>query len=190
MNATRLKVASRRKYCTPGFPNTTAPLRNLMIASSSLLLSRLDRTCQSKGIDTLVHSLNQFRAQQLTANEIIPLVRRRGDPACKTGAEKLQFLSYGSPKLRYILEVIHQYCLPLVSTDQPRKILITEELPLCALFIEIVVKFLYIKAAVLHAGLTDVERINLVSEFNDPANELRVLVIMYQVGSVKQMTSF
>lgn len=171
------------------FSNITAPLRNLMIASSSLLLPRLDRSCQAMGINTLVHSLNQFRAQNVTAHELIPLVRRRGDPDCKTGAEKLKFLTYGSPKLRYILEVINQYSLPLLSSDRPRKILITEELPLSALFIELVAKLIYVQAAVLHAGLSDAERIELVNKFNDPNDRLTVLIIMYQDSSTIWMTA-
>lgn len=141
------------------------------------------------GINTLVHSLNQFRAQNVTAHELIPLVRRRGDPDCKTGAEKLKFLTYGSPKLRYILEVINQYSLPLLSSDRPRKILIAEELPLSALFIELVAKLIYVQAAVLHAGLSDAERIELVNKFNNPNDRLTVLIIMYQVSSTIWITA-
>lgn len=164
------------------FLNITALLRNLMIASSSLLLSRLDRTCQSMGSDTLVHTLNQFRLQNITAHQLIPLVRRRGDPDCQTGAQKLNFLTYGSPKLRYILEVVNQYSLPLDPSCRPRKLLVTEKLPLCALFFELVLNLIYVQAAVLHAGLSDTERVALVHKFNDPNDKLTVLIIMYQVS--------
>lgn len=57
-----------------GLPNITAPLRQLIIASFSLMLSRLNRTMQQMGMDTLVYSISHFRAQNITEHEIIPLV--------------------------------------------------------------------------------------------------------------------
>ena len=35
----------------------------------------------------------------------------------------------------------------------------------------------------LNAGLTDLERVNLVKRFNDPKDSLLILIIMYQVSS-------
>lgn len=58
------------------------------------------------GIDTLVHSFNQFCAQNISAHELVPLVWHREDSDCTTGAEKVKFLTYRLPKLRYILEII------------------------------------------------------------------------------------
>lgn len=49
-------------------------------------------------------------------------------------------------------------------------------------------KLVYIEAAVLHAGLNDAERIDLVKKFNSAENKLTVSIIMYQVGSIHWMT--
>lgn len=150
-----------------------------MIASLSLFLLHLNCTCQDMGINTLVYSLNQFRAQNITAHKLIPLVWHKSNLDCTTESEKLNFLTYSSFKLCYILEVINQYFLLLFWSDLSRKILITEKLPLFALFIKLVVKLLYIKAAVLHARLSDTEKIKLVNRFNNPAKRLTVLIIVY-----------
>lgn len=165
--------------CSNLFSNITALLRNFMIASLFLLLLRLDCTCQAIKIDILVYSLNQFCTQNITAHKLIFLVWRRSNLDCTTRSEKLNFLTYGSLKLCYILEIINQYFMPLFLSDLPRTILITEKLLLSTLFIKLVIKLLYIKTAVLHARLSNAERIELVIKFNNLTNRLTVLIIMY-----------
>lgn len=66
--------------------------------------------------------------QRFDAHHFIQFVKRRGDPDTYTGSEKLRFISYGSPILRYILYQIHTYILPHNIMEKSRRLLITEEL--------------------------------------------------------------
>lgn len=49
-------------------------------------------------------------------------------------------------------------------------------------FLEVVCKLIYVEAEVLHANLSDLERVNLVNRFNNPGDTLIVLIIIYQVS--------
>ena len=73
--------------------------------------------------------------------------------------------------------------LPFSADERPRKLLLTEDIPLTAQFWELCVNFVYVECAVVHAGLSDTKRIDLVSRFNDPEDSLVVLVIMHSVSS-------
>lgn len=165
------------------FPNVMASLRQLTIASASLILGRFDRTLRQMGFNTLVDDLNHFRAKNLGTREILALAKREGDAETNTGLEKLRFLTYGSPKLRFILHHIHTYVVPQVAQDQSPKLLITEDVPLNAFFFESVLNMIYIETEVMHAALSEAERINLVKRFNDSNDSLLVLIITYQVSA-------
>lgn len=108
------------------------------------------------GITTLVEDINRFLSKNLTANHFIPLVQRQSDVSTQIKPEKLRFFTYGSPKLRYMLHKVHTYVLPCNSTDQPRKLLVTEDLPLTAFSLEMVLKSVYVNTKVIDAALSDV----------------------------------
>ena len=63
------------------------------------------------------------------------------------------------------------------------KLLLTEDVPLCAQFWKMVLNLIYVKTAVLHAGLSDPERVELVDRFNSPEDGLLILIIMRSVSS-------
>lgn len=67
--------------------------------------------------------------------------------------------------------------------DHPNKIIITEDTPLIAWFYEIVLRFLYVEAEVLHSGLSQPDRISLVRRFNDAKDPLKALILVYTVGA-------
>ena len=165
------------------FLNIMATFRHLTFASCSLQVSRLDQTCTKIGLDTLVHTIDQFCALNLTAHKVIPLVLQRGDPPIHMGFKKLCFMVYGFPKLCFMLKEIHKYFLPWGTTDKPRKLLITEDILISALFIELTYKLVYVHVKNLYAGLQDTKRVELVKQFNNPEGSLLVLVIMYQVSA-------
>ena len=165
------------------FPHITAPLRHLTIASASVLLSRFDRMLRKIHRNTLVEDLTMFRQQGISAHHLIFLTRRAGEPSPTTGLTKLQSLCFGSPTLRYILHQLRTYVLPTDFNAPPKKLLITEDVPLNAWFWEVACNFVYVEAEVLHAGLTDHERVALVRRFNDSTDSLTVLIIMYQVSA-------
>lgn len=56
-------------------------------------------------------------------------------------------------------------------------------------FVELVINLLYIQVTVLHAGLSETEKVELVNQFNDADDKLTVLIIMYQVSSKIQLSS-
>lgn len=132
---------------------------------------------------TLVEEVNLFRAKGITAHHLISLVNRQGDMKKTSGLERLQFLTYDSPKMRYILYQIHTYVLPHSSNIRPRKLLTIEDIPLNAYFWESVCNFVYVETEVLHAALTEAERVDLIKRFNDSENSLITLIIMYQVSA-------
>ena len=177
------QITAIKKAGADNFPHIIAPLRHLTLASASLLLSRLDRMLRKIGHNTLVNDINRFRAKGVTAHHIINLVKREGDSDVTTGSEKLKFLTYGSPTMKSILYQIHTYVLPHIVTEKPRKLLITEDVALKAFFWDSVCNFAYVETEVLHAGLTDLERVNLVKRFSDPKDSLLILIIMYQVSA-------
>ena len=165
------------------FPPIIGPLRQLTIASSSLMLIRFNNTLNNIGFTTLVDDLTIYRSKNFGAPEILAMARRRGDPPMNTGVKMLQLLSYGSPKLRYILNQLRTYVLPENTSGVKRKLLITEDIPLVAFFYECAIRITYIDVEVLHAGLTNAEREILVKRFKNKDDSLTVLIIMYQVSA-------
>ncbi|MCJ1426022.1 hypothetical protein MMC29_003924 [Sticta canariensis] len=132
---------------------------------------------------TLVKDMANLRSQGFNANHFIDMVLWKRDPSPTTGLEKVRFLTFGSPALRFILYQVHTYVLPQISTQKPNKLLLTEDIPLPAQFWEMCLNLVYVESAVLHAGLSDTERVGLVARFNDPEDSLVVLVIMHSVSS-------
>ena len=139
------------------FPATVTQSRFLTVNTSGILLDRFDRVLKGVSHDTLVDEIEQFRLKGLSAHSFLNLVVCPGDEPLDTGREKLAFLCYGSPKLRYIHYQIHTYVLPQSIGEKARKILITEDIPLTAWYWEIVIEFLYIDVAILHSGLSNNE---------------------------------
>jgi hypothetical protein len=173
-----------RKLGEPkSFPAIMAPLRRLTVAASSVLLDRFETTLRACGRTGLVGDMSVLREKGFTAHNLVPMVKRPGDPETQTGVEYLRFLTFGSPKLRFILYQIHTYVLPASSSGQYQKLMLTEAVPLSAHFWELVCNLTYVETAVLHSGLNEQERINLISRFNDPASNLMVLIIMYNVNA-------
>src|SRR5437762_1012200 len=114
-------------------------------------------------------SKQKFRNMNLTAHHFIDIVKSPGDSPTNTGLEKLRFLAYGSPALRYILSQIRDYSLPTKANGTYGKLLITEDIPNLAWFWELVLRSLYIDSAVLHANLDSNEREVLQDRFDETA---------------------
>ena len=165
------------------FAPTTAPLRRLSITAKSTKLARLDLLMRGLGYNTLVKDMEGYRAKGLAVDWLIQMTARDEDiEANSTRLNKLCFLAEGSPTLRYIIYQLRDYVLGADSSQQ-RKLLITEDIPLVAWFWEMVCRYLYIETEVLHSGLNNEARWNLVQSFNDVNSPLKVLVLMYNVGA-------
>lgn len=72
-------------------------------------------------------------------------------------------------------------CLQILK--KRHKHLSCEDIPLSAQFWEMAINLIYVKAAVLRAGLNDVERIELVKKFNDSKSILMIFIIMHPTSS-------
>ncbi|KAL8834745.1 MAG: hypothetical protein Q9170_003622 [Blastenia crenularia] len=166
------------------FPPITAHARRLAIIAKSTKLARFDYVMQKLGQKTLVEQMEGYRSVGHSAEWVVDMVLKPGDPHLTTRLQKLQFLSEGSPTLRFILSQIQE--MGLLDSDMkhakakfPPKLLITEDVPLTAWYWEICLRYLYINTETLHSGLTFAERVALVKRFNDKKDPLKVLVLMY-----------
>ena len=163
----------------------TAPLRDLSILSTSVILARFQAFVKQAGKKTFVADVNRYRVRQYSANWLINATWREGDGPIRTRLERLEYLCFGSPTLRYLLYTIRREVLP--SRDDPlakkRKLLVTEATPLCAWFLEICLRYALIDVKVMHAELDQRERTATGAEFNRLESPLQVLIIMYDVSA-------
>lgn len=118
--------------------------------------------------------MTNLRYRGFNVNHFVDVVRRKGDLQLTTEIEKLKFLTFSSPALRFIYYQLHTSVLPPSTEETPQKLFLTEDVPLSAQFWEICINFTY---------LSDQERISLVARFNDPDDSLLVLIIMHSVSS-------
>ncbi|ELR04658.1 hypothetical protein GMDG_01517 [Pseudogymnoascus destructans 20631-21] len=170
------------------FPCITGPLRAMTVNAVSTILSRfhdtLDNTkVRKKRLDDTVATINVLRAQGFTGLQLAHATMRKGDQVIKDAANLIHHLTFGSLKMRWILKDVMDHCVKRRPDGGRNKLLCSEDIPVSAWFIETVLKSIYIRAEVLHAGLNDLQRIALIQEFNDPQSDLVVLVMMYQVSS-------
>lgn len=133
--------------------------------------------------NSLVPQMAILRTKGFNAHHFVSLVKRRGDAETSTGREKLQFLAFGSPALRYILHQVRTYVLPQTAEGKTNKLLLLEDVPLSAQFWEMVLNFVYVETGVLHSKLSDGERIELVKRFNDAEDSLSILILMHSVSA-------
>lgn len=166
------------------FPATTGALRRLAITSKSTKLARLDIRMRALGYNTLVKNMEGYRSKGHSADWFIQMTYADGDLPIETRLEKLQYLAEGSPTLRYILSHVRDHLLQEKNDNRrPDKLLVAEDTPIVAWFWELALNYLYIETKVLHSGLNNEERTLLVKSFNNPRSSLKMLVLMYNVGS-------
>jgi hypothetical protein len=157
-------------------------LRQFIIASSSLIFNRFDRTLKQIEFITLIKNLNMYKFKNLSVEKIIIMIKKANDFQIITNFEKIKFLTHESLKFRYILHQIHTYVLSQTNEDRSRKLLIIENISLTTFFYQSVFNKLYIKSEILHVELLNMKRVNLIKKFNDFNDSLLILIIMYQVS--------
>ena len=175
-----------RKEREKKFPAITAHSRRLSIAAKSTKLARFDHKMQSIGHKTLVQDMEGYRDRGHTASWLVDMIKGPTDGHPETRLEKLKFLADGSPTLRYILLDIKKSGMldcDAKAGDHPRKLLITEDVPLIAWFWEICLNFLYINTETLESKLSQKERVAMVGRFNDRTGDLKVLILHYSVSA-------
>lgn len=125
-----------------------------------------------------------WRKGHVNLSELLPRRSKpNGDPLNNTGHQKLRFLTFGSPTLRFIYHQTHSYVLPNLFDQKPQKLLMCEDIPLSAHFWEMACNLLYVERAVLHSGLSGSERIELIKRFNNPKDSLTILIRMHSVST-------
>ena len=127
-----------------------------------------------------------YRSKGHTVDWLIEMTARDGDIDPKTSSRiaKLCFLAEGSPTLRYIIHQLRDWVLDgQADLKPPRKLIISEDTPLVAWFWELACNYLYVQTEVLHSGLNNEARWNLVQSFNNPKSAVKVLVLMYNIGA-------
>ena len=127
--------------------------------------------------------MENYRSKGFSVDFLIEMTEHEGDHPAVTRLEKLQFMAEGSPTLRFIFSQMRDYVSIPRADGTPQKLIICEDTPIVAWFWEIALCFLYIETRVLHSGLTNSERSELVDSFNSPAASIKVLILMYNVGS-------
>jgi ERCC4-related helicase len=171
-----------------GDPNALSRIlqfrRKLTIATASTKLSRLEHVLNKFELGTLMQNIEtqNFRSCHHDVDWMINITKRPSDGAIKNREDRLRYLCEGSPKLRYLLQQLRDI-VDKKQNDKPHKILLTEDVPTVAWFWELVCRWLYIDARVLHSGMTQTERDDLVDRFNDPTDPLCVLINMYSVSA-------
>jgi len=149
-------------------------------------MRRLDAIMGTVGGNTYVTTINDWRDRGLEAEYVQEITRQESEPKARTAKELLEYLVNGSPTTRLALqEVLSAKVIEEVDKEryhQHQKLIIGESTPANAWFMMLVLRALLIDARVLHAGLSNKAKADLVDLFNDPASTLKVLIIQYDVG--------
>lgn len=170
-------------------PPVTAPLRMMAIATFSTKLSRFARwfTTRTDG-DTNIESVNKWRKLGLNVDTFLCMVESTQDLP-RSRAAKLRLLVEGSPKLEFILKDISNNVIPGKKDQMSwRKLLVTEQFPIIAWYLELVLNYLHIPTQVLHSGLDTGEREKVVKDFKQPAHagglhHLAICILMYTINA-------
>ncbi len=159
-----------------------AEMRELNITAMSSRLRLFNDICKGMNRDTLVSSLEEYRDAAFDGFRFARFMCTKLKLALPTtAAEYLEFCCVGSPFLRTLIYMICREG-KFLSPRKHGKFIVTEDVPLNAMFIEWVLNMLGVNVTVYHAGLTNAERTALQEEFNDPKSKLSGMVLMYDVG--------
>lgn len=130
------------------------------------------------GKATLVKNIDNWRQKGFEGDWFIEQVYAEGDGPISTRAERLKYLTWGSPTARYLL---HEMCENYIKKGDRE--LVLEQEPLTARFWEIILRYLHIDARVMHSGIAVKDRSKLQATFNNPNSSMSALVILYDVTS-------
>ena len=147
----------------------------------STLLRTLNDICKGMKEDTLANSLEEYRDAAFDGFRFPRFICTKTKLALPTtAAEYLQFLCHGSPFLQNLIYLIcHKG--KFLSPRKHDKFIITEDVPLNAMFLEWGLNMFGVDVAVYHAGLSNAERTALQDEFNNPDSKLSGIILMYDI---------
>ena len=168
--------------------NLMVSLRQLIMFNLFIMLFRLNDVLKKTEFDILMNNMQLFRQKGLIVLKIFPLVQRKKDRDIQTSFQLLEFFIFDASKIRYVFQKICQYVLPITKhskngKSKTRKLFITKDIPMNSFYLKCVCNMVYIETRILHAGLSDQEKMQLVQQFNDPNYSLWVLIIQYQISA-------
>jgi hypothetical protein len=170
------------------FIGSTVALRTLAMANFSTKLARLNAIMEKGNGNTHVATLAKWRDNAYGAHFIQDLIRGPGEPKSRTARDLLKYLCTGSPVTRAVLqEVLSVKALEKLRKTQLKhhqKLIVAETTPSNAWFLSITLRAALIDARVMHAGLSNKPKGDMVELFNDATNSFKVLIMMYDVGAV------
>jgi hypothetical protein len=159
----------------------TAEMRELLIITGSTHAALFNMVCNHLESDTLVRTLDEHRLHGWTAFDMVKfLCKAKGEVPPTTAMGYARYMVHGSPMLRGLLFEVLKH----IRDNVPGKILVTEEVPLLAWWWEMTLNLLGVKATTFHSGLSNSDRDKLQVRFNDPQDDLVVMVLPYEVGAL------
>lgn len=93
---------SKTKHQQKNFPPVVAVLKKLMMTVASVLLDQFDQTLEKVSKTSLVTDMSILHIKGFNTHHFIKMIKRTKDLTTNTGQEKVKFLAYSSPVLRYI----------------------------------------------------------------------------------------
>lgn len=161
-----------------------AEMRELQLTTASTKLRVFNTLCNEIRLDTLTESLSRFRENGFDGWGFVKfLCEAAGCAVPATAIEYIRFITTGSPMIR---AVINEICTKekYLKPRKNGKLLIMEDTPLIAMYIQWCLNMMGINTALFHSGLSISERNELQARFNDPSSEIDVMVTLYDVGGI------
>lgn len=177
----KLKGAEKLRY-------PVAAQRYLDIANTALPLARLNHYLRSASSSTHVAKLTQWRAAGGSdADWIVQLTRRPGDPKVDTAAGLVEYLCYGAPELRYLIQLSVRKGInaPINAAKWKahQKLLVGEVVPVAAWYTNVVLRAALLDSNVLSGSLAPTAKFELSKLFNKAEDPLRILILPYAVSA-------
>jgi hypothetical protein len=159
----------------------TAEMRELVIITGSTQAAKFNMICAELDANTLVKTLDEHRLHGWTAFDVVKFMCKamKIQPP-KTAYGYAVFMMHGSPMLRGLVHEV----LTHIKDKRPGKILVTEDIPLLAWWWDLTLNLLGVKTITFHSALTASERDKMIVRFNDPNDDLGVMILPYDVGAL------
>ena len=151
------------------------------MTTSIVFLNRFDRILKKIDIIFLVNDMNELKAKKFNEHYFIKMMKRREDLVINMNFEKFCFLTFESLKLCFIYHEVNIHFLHVDLSTFKRKLFLCENISLTNQYWKMTLNLTYVEIVILHATLTDVERVNFVKKFNDSNDILTIFIIMYNV---------
>ena len=138
---------------------------------------------QTLQLFTNVEDMIQFNSSEFNASWLISWILKADDIKLRIRLNEIEYLMHESLTLHYILSQIQNYVLLTTSSEQFRKVIITEDMLLVTWFYEWVLNHLHISIKMLAAYLTAEEQKKVIDDFNNTDLSVVILIIMYAVSA-------